>query len=73
MEEIKLTPEQAYLTTFAFLEDMYRTTKSDELGSLLGSMLLHADGVTADPAIASEWDQAMHRAIAGKVHARFKR
>ncbi|WP_197526547.1 hypothetical protein [Botrimarina colliarenosi] len=73
MEEIKLTPEQAYLSTFAFLEGIYRVTRSNELGTLLGSMLLRAEGGTADPAIAGEWEQAMRQAISGSVDARFER
>src|SRR4051794_5539146 len=38
MNAENLTPELAYLAMYEFLAELYQRTKSDELGSLLGSM-----------------------------------
>ena len=45
-----LTDQQAYLAMFRFLENLYSTTQSNDIGGLLGSMSLLADGVPADSA-----------------------
>lgn len=60
-----LTDEQAYAAMFHFLEDLYSRTKSDDVGSLLGSMSLLPDGGTADSAIAKRWQKAVKFAIDG--------
>jgi len=44
-------------------------TKSDDIGSLLGSMSLLEDGRTADPAIESDWLKAVEKALEGEVNA----
>jgi hypothetical protein len=44
---------------FRFLEDYYERTKSDDVGSLLGSMRLLKDRIPADPAIANDWERAI--------------
>ncbi|MEL6302450.1 MAG: hypothetical protein AAFV47_11045 [Pseudomonadota bacterium] len=53
--------KEAFLAMYSFLEAEYELTKSDDLGGLLGSMSLLADGSTADPAIWSEWENACDR------------
>jgi len=60
-----LTDEQAYAAMFHFLEDFYLRTKSDDVGSLLGSMSLLSDGGPADPAVAEEWQEAVKFAVEG--------
>jgi hypothetical protein len=65
----ELTSKQAYLAMFSFLDDYYQRTKSDDVGSLLGSMSLLRDGTPADPAIKGEWGAAVKRALAGSVDA----
>ena len=60
-----MTDEQAYAAMFHFLEDLYFRTKSDDVGSLLGSMSLLPDGGTADPAVAKDWQKAVQFAIDG--------
>jgi hypothetical protein len=62
---ITLTEQQAYAAMFHFLDDFYRRTNSDDVGSLLGSMSLLADGGPADPAITEEWREAVRFAIEG--------
>jgi hypothetical protein len=62
-----LSEYQAYVAMFAFLEHRYRLTKSDELGTLLGSMSLLPDGGTADPALWGEWLSAIREAESGSV------
>lgn len=59
---------EAYSFMYAFLENRYKLTNSDELGSLLGSMALLPNGGTADPAIWSDWLEAINDVKAGKVN-----
>lgn len=64
-----LTPEEAYLAMFAFLDGFYSRTKSDDVGALLGAMSFLSDGGTADPAMAQDWKDAVEAAISGSVDA----
>lgn len=52
---------------FAFLDNRYRLTESDDLGALLGSMSLLPGGVTADPAIWEDWLNAIKAVDSGHV------
>lgn len=52
---------------FAFLENRYRLTESDDIGALLGSMSLLPGGGTADPAIWEDWLNAIKAAECGHV------
>jgi hypothetical protein len=63
----KLTKRQAYAAMFAFLEEIYNRTHSDELGGMLGEMSLLRDGGTADPAIWAEWEEAVRKAHENEV------
>ena len=65
----ELTEQQAYLAMFAFLEAQYRSTGSDELGVLLGSLALLPDGSPADASLKSEWHASVEAALAGHVNA----
>jgi hypothetical protein len=60
-----MTDEQAYAAMYHFLEQLYNSTKSDDLGGLLGGMSLLSDGSAADPAIQSEWQRAVQYALSG--------
>ena len=60
-----MTTDEAYAAMYFFLEELYRRTHSDEIGGLLGSMSLLADGLPADRAIVADWKRAVERA--GKV------
>ncbi|PUB31169.1 hypothetical protein LUW10_03590 [Pseudomonas veronii] len=64
-----LTPELAYLAMYEFLVDIYQRTKSDELGSMLGSMSYLADGETADPTIWKDWMLCVTKVLAGQGNA----
>ena len=64
-----LTEQQAYLAMFRFLEDIYRATQSDDIGGLLGSMSLLADGAPADSALKEDWASAVRAALEGRVDA----
>ena len=65
----QLTSKQAYLAMFAFLEAHYQRSKADDVGALLGSMSLLADGTPADPAIEGDWSVAVQSALSGAVNA----
>jgi hypothetical protein len=64
-----LTPQQAYLAMFAFLENHYQSTGSSDIGALLESLSLLPDGSPADPAHRGEWQSAIRSAASGGVHA----
>ena len=59
MSKVTLTEKEAFLAMYSFLDEYYQITKSDDIGSLLGSMSLLQDGGTVDPAIQSSWLQAV--------------
>ncbi|HEX4352444.1 MAG TPA: hypothetical protein VHZ95_06010 [Polyangiales bacterium] len=63
-----LTVRQAYEAMFVFLEEIWRRTRSPELGSMLGDMSLLGDGGTADPAVWVEWQAAVHEAKQGRAN-----
>lgn len=60
-----MTDKQAYAAMFRFLEEMYQRTGSDELGALLGSMAVLANGSTADPAMFRDWQRAVQYSVSG--------
>lgn len=66
---IKLTPEQAFITMFSFLEDYYNRTGSSDVGSLLGSMSLMNDGKPMDIGMWHEWLDCISKSKAGRVDA----
>ncbi|WP_321897890.1 hypothetical protein [Paraburkholderia heleia] len=72
MSTDNLTPDLAYLAMYEFLVDLYQRTKSDELGSLLGSMSYLGDGETADPAVWKDWMRCVTKVLSGKGDAQLK-
>lgn len=64
-----LSEKEAFLAMFAFLEQHYEITRSDDIGALLGSMALLKDGNTADPAIWEDWCKAVNRSLTAEVSA----
>ena len=60
-----MTDKEAYAAMFHFLESIYKRTGSNELGGLLGSMSVLADGSPADPAVAGDWQEAVTYALKG--------
>ncbi len=69
---VQLSKDQAYQAMYSFLEGYYQLTGSDEIGGLLGSMSLLSDGATTDPAILSEWLEAVQKAKNNEVDAQLK-
>ena len=72
MQDTPLSSTDAYLAMFSFLEDYYRRTKSDEIGSILSGLCLMSDGKPMDPAYWDEWEQAVQKAINGDVDAEMR-
>lgn len=68
----ELTKKEAYLAMFAFLDEYYNLTKSDDIGGLLGSMSLLADGHPADPAMLEDWLEAIDKVKSNQVDASLK-
>lgn len=56
---MNLTIEEAYKSMVEFLEMYYERTSSDDVGSLLGDMVILGDAKTADPAAWNDWLQAV--------------
>ncbi|WP_140637403.1 hypothetical protein [Methylibium rhizosphaerae] len=67
-----MSKEQAYAAMFAFLEQQFELSQSEELGSLLGSMALLPDGDPADPAVKAQWVRAAAAAMQGQAGADLK-
>ncbi len=67
--EVELTKKQAYLAMFAFLDDYYQRSNSDEVAIMLGGMSLLSDGSVADSAIEDDWNKAVKKVLGGKVDA----
>ena len=63
-----LSQEQAYLAMYAFLAKQF-SLGCEELGGILGSMSLLADGTPADAALSSDWKEAVEAAVSGSVDA----
>lgn len=63
----KLTLKEAYAAMYAYLEEYYARTGSDDIGSLLGGMSLLSDGSPADPAAWEDWECAVRRVANEKV------
>jgi hypothetical protein len=59
----RLTEKEAFAAMVLFLEKFYETTKSDDVGALLGSMMVLGDGGTADPAIWEEWVECVNEIL----------
>lgn len=51
----KMTPFQAYMCMFNFLDAFYERTKNDSVGSILGDLNLNANGLPMDPAALDDW------------------
>jgi len=51
----KVSVREAYLAMFEYLQRYYERGKSDEIGSMLGSLSLLRDGESVDPAAISDF------------------
>jgi hypothetical protein len=65
----QLSPQQAFLAMYSFLDAHYQRSKADDVGALLSSMSLLLDGRPADPAVESDWAAAVQAAMSGSVEA----
>jgi hypothetical protein len=61
-----LTKEQAFKAMAIFLERFYERTQSDDVGGLLGDMMLRKNGTTADPAAWEDWMKSVQKITAQK-------
>ena len=59
--EKDLTVQEAYLAMVFYLENLYKLTKSDDLGGFLGDLLFDLDGGTMDPAAWADWLDAVKK------------
>src|SRR6266446_1292448 len=58
-KEKTLTLDEAYDAMVDYLEKYYEKTKSDDIGLLVGDMMLFDDGISADPASLDDWNQSV--------------
>lgn len=59
----ELTTQQAFKAMVLFLESFYERTKSDDVGGLLGDLILLKDGTTADPAAWDDWMKCVKKVL----------
>lgn len=59
----KLTEKQAFKAMVLFLEGFYERTNSNDVGGLLGDLILLQDGSTADPAAWDDWMKCVHKVL----------
>jgi hypothetical protein len=52
---------------FEFLRSHYERGPTDEIGSMLGDLSLFLDGKSADPAMTSDWNDAVARVMAAEA------
>ena len=67
-----MTEEQAFAAMQLFLTGHYQATKSDDIGSLLGSMALLQDMRPMDPATWQDWLNCVAAARNGEVDNSFR-
>jgi len=68
--QISLTKLQSYNIINRLLENYYKQTNSDDIGSLLSVMQFLPDNMTADPAIWEDWiDSIENKSILTKQEA----
>ena len=70
-EPALITQDQAYLAMYHFL-DKHFSLGCEELGGILSSMSLLADGSPADQALVADWKEAVAAAVSGKVDAQLR-
>jgi len=58
-----LTPQQAYRAMLAFLQREVELTESADLADLVSEYRIGADGQPADPALWTEWLEAVGKAM----------
>ena len=59
----KITETEAFEAMVLFLQGFYERTQSDDVGGLLGDMVLLEDGTTADPAAWDNWMKSVHKVL----------
>lgn len=64
---INLTEKEAYAAMYAYLNALYESTKSDDLGGFLSDMSTLEDGTTADPAVWHECLECVNQAKQAQV------
>ena len=61
IDNMNLTIEEAYKSMVNFLEKYYQRTNSDDIGGLLGDIMIMDEGITADPASWHDWLESVER------------
>jgi len=65
-----MTKDQAYLAMYSFLDAHFSRGESDVVATILGGLSLLDDGEPFDPAMKADWEEAVEKALTGKVDAR---
>ncbi|MBW4637936.1 MAG: hypothetical protein KME05_06820 [Gloeocapsa sp. UFS-A4-WI-NPMV-4B04] len=60
---MQLTRKQAFEAMVLFLEEFYNRTQSDDVGALLGQLILFEDSSTADPAAWYDWVECVEKVL----------
>ena len=56
-----MTNQEAYIAMIYFLEQFYERTGSDDVGGLLGDMILTGNEETMDTALLDDWIHAIKK------------
>lgn len=56
-----MTRQEAFIAMVHFLEHFYEQTASDDVGALLGDMILVDEEKTMDPAAWNDWIAAIEK------------
>lgn len=59
----KLSIDQAYDVVVDYLDKYYKKTKLDELGDLVGDMMLLDDNISLDPAAIDDWKDSVEKIL----------
>lgn len=62
-KEYLVDEQDALIDMYYLLKDYYDETKLDEIGSLLGDIVLFENGTTADPAAWQDWISVVNKVI----------
>jgi hypothetical protein len=58
-----ITIQQGYRAMIDFLENYYDRTQSDDVGGLLGDLMLLEDGTSADSAAWEDWLNSVQKVV----------
>jgi hypothetical protein len=59
----ELTRDEAYSAMFEFVGHRYELTQSKDIASFMMDIQIMEDGVSADPALIDDWNEAVDKVL----------